>query len=210
MGPRASAGRATGRPLSGRGFPFFDCRLAPAEVVGLFAKGQMLTVIARWAWIRSIKQYCPSAVRLRRMGARRLTMVGLLVLVSAAVGVGCGSDAKTVTAVVGGAAVTTPSTAPTYCKTLISSKSLLGLSAAMDDLAAHPSSSSARRSIRAAAQSVEMAAGQTSGTRAAALHRAAGALRSLAAHGFGRARRVQEALRRAGHLLESPCSFPVS
>jgi|ERR1035438_2564524 hypothetical protein len=122
---------------------------------------------------------------------------------------GCGSSGKSTTAVPGGAPVRTPGSAPAYCQALVSAKSLVDLSTALNALARDPRDPSAHTTISAAATAVNNAAAQAPGPERTALRQAASALRSLAAHGLASAGGLENAFADAGRGLERSCSFPI-
>lgn len=135
---------------------------------------------------------------------------------------GCGSSTTSRTVVIDNsakapplataqpAAITAPSSAPAYCKTLSQSNAVVGLSAAMDKLAQTPNDPGAHTTIRNAAAAFTSAARSTSGAPRAALQNAASALGTLDRQGLSRAgTSIGTALQNLGSALEGPCSFPV-
>jgi hypothetical protein len=107
------------------------------------------------------------------------------------------------------AADTTPSNAPTYCKTLTGSAAVRGLGAAMAQLAKDANDSVAHATVRQAVASLRSSAAQTSGNPRSALLAAARALDRLDRQGLEAAGIVNSALQSAGATLEQPCAFPV-
>jgi hypothetical protein len=150
------------------------------------------------------------------------TMLLSLTVISAMALTACGSgtSSRTVTVqrvvtqpatvIVRSAAVTTPDSAPVYCKTLSRSRPVLGLSTAIDKLAQTPDDVEAHSTIQRASAEIASAAAATTGAPRAALRNAALALRTLARQGLSAAgTSVSTALQNLGTALEAPCSFPV-